>query len=216
MGTIYKFLGLTVGVNQRELTPEMKRAAFNCDVTYTTNSEIGFDYLRDNMQTNPNLRVLRKLYMAIVDEADSILIDESRTPLIISGGQRQSADLYKQADQFVKGLKKEEHYTIDIESKTVQLTDAGNHHAEKTFNIDNLYRIEHASLVHHLVQALKANFIFAKDVDYVVQNSEVVIVDQFTGRMLAGRTYSDGLHQAIEAKEGVNIKPETTVLATIT
>jgi preprotein translocase subunit SecA len=216
MGTIYKFLGLTVGVNQRELSPEMKRAAFNCDVTYTTNSEIGFDYLRDNMQTNPNLRVLRKLYMAIVDEADSILIDESRTPLIISGGQRQSADLYKQADQFVKGLKKDEHYTIDIESKTVQLTDAGNHFAEKTFNIDNLYRIEHASLVHHLVQALKANFIFAKDVDYVVQNGEVVIVDQFTGRMLAGRTYSDGLHQAIEAKEGVNIKPETTVLATIT
>ena len=216
MGAIYKFLGLTVGVNQREMSPEMKIAAFNCDVTYTTNSEIGFDYLRDNMQTNPNLRVLRKLYMSIIDEADSILIDESRTPLIISGGQRQTADLYKQADQFVKSLKKEEHFVIDVESKTVQLTDAGNHFAEKTFNLDNMYRIEYAPLVHHIVQALKANYIFNKDVDYVVQEGQVVIVDQFTGRLLVGRTYSDGLHQAIEAKEGVTIKPETTVLATIT
>jgi preprotein translocase subunit SecA len=216
MGAIYKFLGLSVGVNQREISPEGKQQAFNCDVTYTTNSEIGFDYLRDNMLTNPNQRVLRKLYMAIIDEADSILIDESRTPLIISGGQRQTADLYKQADQFVKALKKEEHYTVDIESKTVQLTDAGNHLAEKSFNIDNLYRIENAALVHHIVQALKANYIFNRDVDYVVQEGQVVIVDQFTGRLLVGRTYSDGLHQAIEAKEGVTIKPETTVLATIT
>jgi len=216
MGAIYKFLGLTVGVNHRELTPAQKKTAFACDITYTTNSEIGFDYLRDNMTVNPNDRVLRDLNMAIIDEADSILIDESRTPLIISGGQRQTANLYIVSDRLVKSLKKDVHYTIDIESKTVQLTDEGNSYAEKVLKIDNLYRIEYTSLVHHLHQALKANYIMQKDVDYVVQNGEVVIVDSFTGRLLKGRTYSDGLHQAIEAKEGVQIKSETSVLATIT
>ncbi len=216
MGAIYKFLGLTVGVNHRELTPAQKKAAFACDITYTTNSEIGFDYLRDNMTVNPNDRVLRSLNMAIIDEADSILIDESRTPLIISGGQRQTANLYIVSDKLVKTLKKDVHYTIDVESKTVQLTDEGNSYAEKVLKIDNLYRIEYTSLVHHLHQALKANYIMQKDVDYVVQDGEVVIVDSFTGRLLKGRTYSDGLHQAIEAKEGVQIKSETSVLATIT
>ncbi|MEA4822464.1 MAG: preprotein translocase subunit SecA, partial [Erysipelotrichales bacterium] len=209
-------LGLTVGVNHRELTPAQKKAAFACDITYTTNSEIGFDYLRDNMTVNPNDRVLRSLNMAIIDEADSILIDESRTPLIISGGQRQTANLYIVSDKLVKTLKKDVHYTIDVESKTVQLTDEGNSYAEKVLKIDNLYRIEYTSLVHHLHQALKANYIMQKDVDYVVQDGEVVIVDSFTGRLLKGRTYSDGLHQAIEAKEGVQIKSETSVLATIT
>ncbi len=217
MGSIYRFLGLTVGVNYRELTPSEKKAAFLCDITYTTNSEIGFDYLRDNMAQNMEARVLRrKLHMAVVDEADSILIDESRTPLIISGGQRQSANLYQAADRFVKVLTEDKDYVIDIESKTVSLTPEGNSAAEKTFKIDNLYRLEYSELVHYIHQALKANYIMKKDFDYLVQNDEIVIVDSFTGRLLKGRTFSDGLHQAIEAKEGVTVKPETTVLATIT
>ena len=217
MGEIYRFLGLTVGVNARHLSTQEKRAAHHCDITYTTNSEIGFDYLRDNMAITRENRVLRKnLYMAIIDEADSILIDESRTPLIISGGRKQVANLYKNADICVKALKKDEDYTIDIEQKTVTLTAEGVNKCEKMFNIDNLYRLEYTALVHAIHQALKANYTMSRDVDYMVQDDEVVIVDQFTGRQLKGRTFSDGLHQAIEAKEGVTIKEETSVLATIT
>lgn len=216
MGAIYRYLGLTVGVNLRELTPEQKRAAFLCDVTYTTNAEVGFDYLRDNMTTDLNRRVLRPFYMAIIDEADSILIDESRTPLIISGGARQSANLYVQANRFARSLSETKHYEIDVKSKTIQLTEDGMHYAEKSFGIDNLYRLEYTSLVHHIHQALKANYIMQRDVDYVVQEGAVVIVDQFTGRLLKGRTFSDGLHQAIEAKEQVKINEETVTMATIT
>lgn len=216
MGAIYKYLGLSVGVNGRELSSKQKRDAFACDITYTTNSEIGFDYLRDNMVPDAESRVLRGLYMAVIDEADSILIDESRTPLIISGGKKSTANLYILASKFVKSLQKDLHYTIDVESKTIQMTTEGVHLAEKQFKVDNLYNLEHTSLVHHVHQALRATYIMEKDKDYVVTEGEIVIVDQFTGRMLKGRSFSDGLHQAIEAKEGVNIKEETSVMATIT
>jgi len=216
MGAIYRFLGLTVGCNHRELNALQKRDAYAKDITYTTNSELGFDYLRDNMAVNKNSRVLRGLNMAIIDEADSILIDESRTPLIISGGKKKTANLYMLADRFAKAVQEEKHYNIDLETKTVTLTDEGIKFAESMFRIDNLYAIEHTALVHHIHQALKANYIMLRDVDYMVQDGEVVIVDQFTGRQLKGRTYSDGLHQAIEAKEGVKINEETSVLATIT
>ncbi len=215
MGEIYRFLGLSVGVNMRALAPHQKRAAYACDITYTTNSELGFDYLRDNMVTDVKERVQRGLYMAIVDEVDSILIDESRTPLIISGGRKQTANLYIQADQFVKRLH-EGDYEIDEKTRQVQLSEKGVTLAERKFKIKNLYDIEHTQLVHHIQQALKANYIMMKDVEYVVQEDEIVIVDQFTGRTMPGRAYSDGLHQAIEAKEGVNIKEETSTLATIT
>lgn len=216
MGQIHQFLGLTVGLNLRQLTPAQKRAAYQCDITYTTNAEIGFDYLRDNMVTRVEDRVLRELHFALVDEVDSILIDESRTPLIISGGQKQTANLYIQTDKFVKSLKAEADYTIDVKGKTIQLTDAGVEKAEKAFKLKNLYDLEHTHLVHHLSQALRANYIMHRDVEYVVDEDEIVIVDQFTGRLMKGRAYSDGLHQAIEAKEGVTIKQETTTLATIT
>ena len=216
MGRIYKFLGLSVGYNARELTPQQKRDAYKCDITYTTNSELGFDYLRDNMLQSMEARVLRGLYMAVIDECDSILIDESRTPLIISGGQKQTANLYVEADRFAKTLEIETHFNIDKESKAIILTDAGVKKAEEMFKLDNLYRLEYTALVHHIHQALKANFSMQKDVDYMVADGEIVIVDQFTGRQLKGRTFSDGLHQAIEAKEGVKIKQETSVLATIT
>ncbi len=216
MGQIHRFLGLSVGLNLRQLSPAQKRAAYACDITYTTNAEVGFDYLRDNMVTRTQDRVLRPLNFALVDEVDSILIDESRTPLIISGGQKQTANLYLQADRFVKSLKAEQDYQVDVKSKTVQLTDAGVSKAEKAFRIKNLYELDHTQLVHHLSQALKANYIMTRDVEYVVDNDEIVIVDQFTGRLMKGRAYSDGLHQAIEAKEGVPIKQETTTLATIT
>lgn len=215
MGQIFEFLGLTVGVNARELTPDQKRAAYACDITYTTNAELGFDYLRDNMVTRVQDRVLRGLHFAMVDEVDSILVDESRTPLIISGGKRQTANLYKQADIFAKALGPDD-YTIDAQSKAIQLTDSGVDRAEKMFSISNLYDIKHTQLVHHIQQALKANYIMGKDIEYVVQDNEIVIVDQFTGRIMKGRAYSDGLHQAIEAKEGVTIKEETSTLATIT
>lgn len=215
MGEIYRFLGLSVGVNMRAMDSIRKRQAYACDITYTTNSELGFDYLRDNMVTDVKDRVQRPLYMAVVDEVDSILIDESRTPLIISGGKKQTANLYLQADQFVKKLH-EEDYEIDEKTRQIQLTEKGVSVAERKFKIKNLYDIEHTQLVHHIQQALKANYIMMKDVEYVVQEDEIVIVDQFTGRTMPGRAYSDGLHQAIEAKEGVKIKEETSTLATIT
>ena len=216
MGAIHRFLGLTVGLNKRELTPEQKRAAYNCDITYTTNAEVGFDYLRDNMVTRIEDRVLRELNFALVDEVDSILIDESRTPLIISGGEKKTANLYMNANRFVRRLKAEEDYAIDVKGKNVQLTEEGVHQGEKFFNVDNLYDIENASLVHYINQALKANYIMKNDVDYVVEDNEVIIVDPNTGRKMPGREWSDGLHQAIQAKENVPIKQETTTLATIT
>ncbi len=216
MGQIHKFLGLTVDVNVRSKSASLKRKSFECDITYTTNAEIGFDYLRDNMVTDVKERVLRNLEFAIVDEVDSILIDESRTPLIISGGQKQTANLYQQSDRFVKKLVEGEDYEIDVKARTVQLSEQGVAKAEKTFGVNNLYDLKHTHLVHHLHQALKANYIMIKDIEYVVQERQIVIVDQFTGRLMPGRAYSDGLHQAIEAKENVPIKQETTTMATIT
>ncbi|MDD7679705.1 MAG: preprotein translocase subunit SecA [Stecheria intestinalis] len=228
MGQIHRFLGLTVGLNKRSMSPAQKRAAYACDITYTTNSELGFDYLRDNMVTRAQDRVLRGLNFALVDEVDSILIDESRTPLIISGGMKQTANLYLQADRFVKSLKEQRmeddkviepgEYEIDVKGRTVQLTERGVAKAEKVFRIDNLYNLEHTQLLHRINQALKANYIMAKDVDYVADtaNDEIDIVDPNTGRLMKGREWSDGLHQAVCAKEGISIRQETTVLATIT
>lgn len=216
MGQIHRFLGLTVGLNLRAMTPAQKRQAYECDITYTTNSELGFDYLRDNMVTRIEDRVLRELNFALVDEVDSILIDESRTPLIISGGEKSTANLYINADRFVKRLKIDEDYVIDIKDKNVQLTEEGVHKGEKAFGVENLYDLDNTSLVHYINQALKANYIMTRDVEYVVEDNEVIIVDQNTGRKMPGREYSDGLHQAIQAKEGVPIKQETTTLATIT
>jgi preprotein translocase subunit SecA len=216
MGAIHRFLGLKVGVNIRALTPQQKREAFLCDITYMTNAEVGFDYLRDNMVTHVKDRVLRPLHFALIDEVDSILIDESRTPLIISGGQKQTANLYLQADKFVKRLTEGVDYEIDVKGKTVQLTEEGVTKAEKAFGIQNLYELKHTQLVHHLHMALRANYVMIRDFEYVVQDNQIVIVDQFTGRLMIGRAYSDGLHQAIEAKERVPIKQETSTMATIT
>ncbi len=216
MGELYRWLGLTVGLNLTGMTSEEKKAQYACDITYSTNNELGFDYLRDHMVLYAKQMVQRKLNYAIVDEVDSILIDEARTPLIISGGQKRTANLYVHADHFVKGLKDEEDYTIDIKTKNIQLNEGGIEKAEKAFRIDNLYDIKHAVLLHHINNALKANYIMARDVDYVIQEDEIVIVDQFTGRLMKGRAYSEGLHQAIQAKEGVSIKQETSTLATIT
>jgi preprotein translocase subunit SecA len=216
MGAIHRFLGLKVGVNIRALTPQQKREAFLCDITYMTNAEVGFDYLRDNMVTHVKDRVLRPLHFALIDEVDSILVDESRTPLIISGGQKQTANLYLQADKFVKRLTEGLDYEIDVKGKTVQLTEEGVTKAEKAFGIQNLYELKHTQLVHHLHMALRANYVMIRDFEYVVQDNQIVIVDQFTGRLMIGRAYSDGLHQAIEAKERVPIKQETSTMATIT
>ena len=216
MGGIHRFLGLTVGVNARDLSPKEKQAAYNCDILYSTNNEVGFDYLRDNMVVRKEERVQRKLNFAIIDEVDSVLIDEARTPLIISGGEMKSANLYIDADRFAKGIKEGKDFVYDEKTKSVNLTESGSEKAEKNFNIKNLYDIDNSSLLHYINQALRANYSMRKDVDYVVQDGEVVIVDQFTGRLMKGRAYSDGLHQAIEAKENVNINQETKTLATIT
>ena len=217
MGQIYTFLGLKVGVNLRSKTTSEKQEAYACDITYTTNSELGFDYLRDNMAQSLKGRVLRGLEYAIIDEADSILIDESRTPLIISGGAKASPSQYTVADRFVKTLRKDKDFTIDVKDKTVNLTDDGNAKAERMFGIKNLYAPEYADLVHRIHNALKANYIMQRDVDYLIDaNRQVQIIDQFTGRVLAGREWSDGLHQAVQAKENVEIKQETITMATIT
>ena len=217
MGQIYAFLGLKVGVNLRSKTTSEKKEAYLCDITYTTNSELGFDYLRDNMAQSLNGRVLRGLEYAIIDEADSILIDESRTPLIISGGAKASPSQYTVADRFVKTLRKEKDFTIDVKDKTVNLTDDGNAKAERMFGIKNLYAPEYADLVHRIHNALKANYIMQRDVDYLIDKErQVQIIDQFTGRVLSGREWSDGLHQAVQAKENVEIKQETITMATIT
>ena len=216
MGELYNFLGLSVGVNLTGQSPEEKRAAYYADITYSTNSELGFDYLRDNMVVYKSQMVQRPLNYAVVDETDSILIDEARTPLIISGQAEKSTVLYQRADFFVKALKEDEDYTIDLTSKSISLTDEGINKAEQTFRLPNLYDIDNSALVHHIDQALRANYIMIRDIDYVVDEGQVKIVDGFTGRIMEGRRYSDGLHQAIEAKEGVEVENESKTMATIT
>lgn len=228
MGQLYKWLGLTVGLNLNSMSADEKRDAYNCDVTYSTNSELGFDYLRDNMVVYKDQMVQRPLNYAIIDEVDSILIDEARTPLIISGQAEQANSEYIRADRFVKTLTEdksdddadddEDHgdYKIDWPTKTINLTNQGIKKACENFGLRNLYDIDNQVLVHHIDQALRANYIMLKDIDYVVQNGEVMIVDSFTGRVMEGRRYSDGLHQAIEAKEGVKIQEESKTQATIT
>lgn len=216
IGEIYRFLGLTVGLNLRDISREEKKQAYDCDILYSTNSELGFDYLRDHMVVfKEDIVQSRGLNFAIIDEVDSILIDEARTPLIISGGERNNANLYIQADTFAKRLA-DNDYEIDIETKTITLTPSGIEKAEKFFGVPNIYDIQYVSVVHHIQNALRANYIFHNGVEYLVQDGEVVIVDQFTGRVLKGRQYSEGLHQAIQAKENVEIKKETVTVATIT
>ena len=216
MEPVYNLLGLTVGVNLRSLSPKEKQEAYNCDITYATNNEIGFDYLRDNMVVKKEDRTIRELNFCIIDEVDSILIDEARTPLIISGGRVNVSNLYNEADKVAKSLKEEEDYTIDAKTRNVSLTEKGSDKVEKLTNVKNLYDLDNTAFVQRLNQSLKANFGFKKDVDYVVENGEVVIVDQFTGRLMQGRQFSEGLHQAIEAKENVTINTETRTMATIT
>ncbi|MBM7690905.1 preprotein translocase subunit SecA [Peribacillus deserti] len=216
MGKLFNFLGLTVGLNLNSMTKEEKQEAYAADITYSTNNELGFDYLRDNMVLYSEQKVQRPLYFAVIDEVDSILIDEARTPLIISGTAEKSNVLYIQANAFVRTLKKDVDFTYDEKTKGVQLTEEGISKSERAFGIDNLFDISHVTLNHHINQALKAHTSMQLDVDYVVQDDEIVIVDQFTGRLMKGRRYSDGLHQAIEAKEGVEIQNESMTLATIT
>jgi preprotein translocase subunit SecA len=216
MAPVYEFLGLTVGVILHGLDQTQRQEAYNCDITYGTNSEYGFDYLRDNMVIYKEERVQRGLNFAIVDEVDSILIDEARTPLIISGEGEKSTDFYKVADYFAKSLIKETDLTIDEKANAVMLTDEGIEKAEKFFKMENFADPEHMEVQHHVVQALKANYMMKRDKDYMVKDGEVMIVDEFTGRMMEGRRYSDGLHQAIEAKEGVKVERESKTLATIT
>ncbi|WP_326717767.1 preprotein translocase subunit SecA [Vagococcus jeotgali] len=216
MGELYNFLGLTVGLNTNAKSADEKRLAYACDITYSTNNELGFDYLRDNMVVYKDQMVQRPLNFAVVDEVDSILVDEARTPLIISGQAEKSTAYYVRVDSFIKTLKEEEDYKIDVPSKTISLSEKGISKAEKHFDLENLYDIENASLTHYVDQSLRANFIMIRDIDYVVQDGKVMIVDQFTGRIMDGRRYSDGLHQAIEAKEGVEIEDETKTMANIT
>ncbi|MYL70020.1 preprotein translocase subunit SecA [Halobacillus litoralis] len=216
MGELFQFLGLTVGLNSNGMSKDEKREAYLADITYGTNNEFGFDYLRDNMVLYKEQMVQRPLHFAIIDEVDSILIDEARTPLIISGSASKSADLYQGANSFVRLLANEEDYTYDEKTKNVQLTEEGINKAERFFKIENLFDLSNVSLIHHINQALKAHTSMQKDTDYVVDEGEVVIVDQFTGRLMKGRRYSDGLHQAIEAKEGLEIQNESQTLASIT
>ena len=216
MGELYRWLGMTVGLNLNSKSSEEKREAYLADITYTTNNELGFDYLRDNMVVYKTDMVLRPLHFAVLDEVDSILIDEARTPLIISGQANRSTSFYSRCDFFVKGLKEEEDYTIDVQSKSINFTEEGIDKAEQAFRIENLYDVNNQELVHHLDQSLRANYIMIRDHDYVIDEEQVKIVDQFTGRIMDGRRYSDGLHQAIEAKEGVEVQKETKTMATIT
>lgn len=216
MGYLYEFLGLSVGVIRHDQTPEEKRKAYGCDITYGTNNEFGFDYLRDNMASSLEQCVQRELHYAIVDEVDSILIDEARTPLIISAPAGQSTEKYRKYAQLVTLLKTDEHFKVDEKSRSCILTDDGVKKMEELLGIENIYTEAGASEVHHIEQSLKATALFQRDVDYMVRDSEVVIIDEFTGRLMPGRRYSEGLHQAIEAKEGVNVKQESKTLATIT
>src|SRR5690554_2582997 len=216
IGDLFRFLGLTVGLNIRDLDREQKKEAYACDVMYSTNSELGFDYLRDHMVLYHKDMVAQRGYpYAIIDEVDSILIDEARTPLIISGPAKQTQNLYQQSDRFVKSLAEDE-YELDVEANTVELTPEGIAKAESVFGIENLYDLKHVALLHHINNALKANFTMFKDKEYMVVEGEVLIIDQFTGRILRGRQFSEGLHQAIEAKENVQVKRETVTVATIT
>ncbi|MCU6708432.1 preprotein translocase subunit SecA [Paenibacillus sp. J5C_2022] len=216
MGKLYNFLGMTVGCNLHGLSHAEKQEAYACDITYGTNNEFGFDYLRDNMVLYKEQMVQRPLHFAIIDEVDSILIDEARTPLIISGQAAKSTELYHAADRFVVRLKEDEDYTVDIKLRNVLLTEDGVEKAERAFGIENLFDHANVTINHHIQQALKAHVIMKRDVDYVVQEEEVVIVDEFTGRLMSGRRYSDGLHQAIEAKEQLKVQNESMTLATIT
>ncbi|MDD4212669.1 MAG: preprotein translocase subunit SecA [Bacilli bacterium] len=216
MGELFKWLGLTVGLNLRELSPEEKKQQYLCDITYSTNNELGFDYLRDHMVIYKEQMVQRPLNFAIVDEVDSILVDEARTPLIISGGQKNTGNLYQQADLFVKRLTAEDDYVVNIKDRHVILTEGGMGKAEKFFGLENLYDLRNVALLHHINNALRANYIMSRDVDYVVKDNTIIIVDAFTGRLMYGRQYSEGLHQALEAKEHVEIKQETRTVATIT
>ena len=216
MGEIYKKLGLTVSCLQNQMDDQERKQAYEADILYATNNELGFDYLRDNMKFRLQDYVQRTLNYAIVDEVDSILIDEARTPLIISGAADPSGQLYVHANQIVKILKKDIDYEVDEKERSVLLTESGVDKVELAFHIDNLYAIEHLSLLHHITQALRAHVLFRRDVDYVVKDGQILIVDEFTGRILSGRRYSDGLHQALEAKEGVKIERESQTLATIT
>ena len=216
MGTVYKFLGLTVGILQNDMPDHTRKSMYQCDILYATNSELGFDYLRDNMKFELKDYVQRELNYAIIDEVDSILIDEARTPLIISGSTEEEVTLYQQVDKIVAKLSKNKHFEIDIREKHVILTEEGNDIVEEALQIKNLYAAENIKLLHHVNQALKAHVIFHKDIEYVVWDDEILIVDEFTGRILAGRRYSDGLHQAIEAKEHVKVKKESQTLASIT
>ena len=216
MGKIYTFLGLTVGCVIHGISDKARKAAYQADITYGTNNEFGFDYLRDNMVIYQRQLTQRELNYAIIDEVDSILIDEARTPLIISGQGDDSTDLYQIADRFVKTLKPGEDFTIEEKEKRVGLTDSGVAKAEKFFNIENFGDPENMEINHHVVEALKARAIMKRDVDYIVKDGEIVIVDEFTGRLMFGRRYSNGLHQAIEAKEGVLVRSESKTLATIT
>ncbi|KAF3305936.1 preprotein translocase subunit SecA [Aerococcus urinaeequi] len=216
MGELYTFLGLTVGLNKAGMNNDEKREAYAADITYSTNNELGFDYLRDNMVVYKRQMVQRPLYFAVVDEVDSILIDEARTPLIISNQAEQSTALYQRADYFAKSLKEEEDYVIDVSSKTIALTEAGIEKAEDVFHVKNLYDMENGRLIHHIDTALRANYIMILNIDYVVVDGQVKIVDGFTGRIMEGRRFSDGLHQGIEAKENVEIQNESKTMATIT
>ena len=215
MGKLYKFLGLTIGVTLSGQSPEEKKRAYECDITYGTNNEFGFDYLRDNMQVDKKYKVQRGHHFCIVDEVDSILIDEARTPLIISGMGGKTSEMYAQADMFAKRLK-DEDIDIDIKRKQIRLTESGVSKAESYFKLENLSDINNLELNHHINNALRANYIMKKDINYIVKNDEVLIVDEFTGRIMQGRRYSDGLHQAIEAKEHLKVKEENKTLATIT
>ena len=217
MGSVYKFLGLSVGVIQNQMNEEQRKEAYNCDITYGTNNEFGFDYLRDNMKFEVNELVQREYNFAIVDEVDSILIDEARTPLIISGPTEESTSFYYQVNEFVVKIKKDDaFYELDEKSKTVILTEKGIAEAEKYFKIENLFDLKNMDLLHQIYQSLKAHLIFKKDFDYIIKDGQVLIVDEFTGRIMPGRRYSDGLHQALEAKERVKIEQEYQTYATIT
>jgi len=216
MGQIYEFLGLTVKANHRDLNPKEKKEAYEADITYTTNNELGFDYLRDNMVVKKDQRVLRGFNYAIIDEVDSVLIDEARTPLIISGGNIKTVNIHNEADTFVKSLKREEDYVYEEKTKSATMTEEGTKKAEKFFKVSNLYDIENTAIVHRLNQALKANYSLKKDFDYVVSEDQIFLIDQFTGRIMKGRAFSEGLQQAIQAKENVSIKEEVKTLATVT
>ena len=216
MGQVYEFLGMSVGLIQNGTKTAARKAAYDADVTYGTNAEFGFDYLRDNMVVNPDSRVQRGHAFAIVDEVDSILIDEARTPLIISGASDESTDLYQKVDEVVRTLEKEKHYTVDEKGKTASLTDEGVLYVEEQLGIENLYDTANITAQHHVLQSLKAHTVFRRDVDYIVKDGEVIIVDEHTGRTMQGRRWSDGLHQAVEAKEGVQIQNENQTLASIT